>query len=109
MIEGARTRGVARAEASYDPNAAREHKALATPMAMLDTLPSAARPVDVRQLYAHPQTLWLICPILMYWIGRILLLAHRRFVDEDPILFAVKDHVSVAAVAAIGLILNLAK
>lgn len=63
----------------------------------------------VRQLYAHPQALWLICPILMYWIGRILLLAHRRFVDEDPILFAVKDHVSVAAVAAIGLILVVAK
>jgi 4-hydroxybenzoate polyprenyltransferase/phosphoserine phosphatase len=63
----------------------------------------------VRQLYAHPRALWLICPILMYWIGRILMLAHRRHVDEDPILFAVKDRVSIAAVAMIGAILLAAK
>lgn len=63
----------------------------------------------VRQLYAHPQVLWLICPVLMYWVGRILLLAHRRLVDDDPILFAVKDRVSVAAAAAIGALLLAAK
>jgi 4-hydroxybenzoate polyprenyltransferase/phosphoserine phosphatase len=59
----------------------------------------------VRQLYAHPQALWLICPILMYWMGRLLILAHRRMVDEDPILFAIKDRVSTIAVAMIGAIL----
>lgn len=63
----------------------------------------------VRQLYARPQVLWLICPILMYWIGRILLLAHRRLVNEDPILFAVRDRVSVVAVVLIGAILAVAK
>jgi 4-hydroxybenzoate polyprenyltransferase/phosphoserine phosphatase len=63
----------------------------------------------VRRLYDHPWVLWLICPILMYWIGRILMLAHRRHVDEDPILFAVKDRVSIVAVAMIGAILLAAK
>ena len=27
---------------------------------------------NVRLLYRHPQALWLIGPILMYWIGRLL-------------------------------------
>jgi len=63
----------------------------------------------VRQLYSHPQVLWLICPILMYWTGRILLLAHRRLVNEDPILFAVKDRVSMAVVILVGIILVVAR
>jgi 4-hydroxybenzoate polyprenyltransferase/phosphoserine phosphatase len=63
----------------------------------------------VLQLYRHPQILWLICPILMYWIGRILMLAHRRMVDDDPILFAVKDRISIIAVAMICAILLVAK
>ena len=32
----------------------------------------------VHPLYRHPELLWLICPVLMYWIGRILMMAHRR-------------------------------
>jgi 4-hydroxybenzoate polyprenyltransferase len=63
----------------------------------------------VRPLYAHPRVLFMICPILMYWIGRILMLAHRRNVDEDPILFAVKDRVSIIAAVLIGAILVAAK
>jgi 4-hydroxybenzoate polyprenyltransferase/phosphoserine phosphatase len=51
----------------------------------------------VHQHYAHPQVLWLVCPILMYWIGRVLLLAHRRAVDDDPILFAMRDKSSLVA------------
>ncbi|MCP4618160.1 MAG: UbiA family prenyltransferase [Bradyrhizobium sp.] len=50
---------------------------------------------SARQLYAHPQVLWLICPLLMYWIGRALLMAHRRYMDDDPIVFAIKDRPSL--------------
>jgi 4-hydroxybenzoate polyprenyltransferase/phosphoserine phosphatase len=63
----------------------------------------------VSKLYTHPQVLWLICPILVCWIGRILMLAHRRLVDDDPILFAVKDRVSIVTVVMIGAILFAAK
>jgi len=38
--------------------------------------------------------LWLICPILLYWIGRALVLAHRRMIEDDPIQFALRDRVS---------------
>jgi 4-hydroxybenzoate polyprenyltransferase/phosphoserine phosphatase len=49
----------------------------------------------VHPLYRHPKLLWLICPILLYWIGRILMMAHRRLVHDDPIVFALKDRVSM--------------
>jgi 4-hydroxybenzoate polyprenyltransferase/phosphoserine phosphatase len=42
-------------------------------------------------LYRHPALLWLLCPILMYWLSRMVVLAHRRVVDDDPIVFALRD------------------
>jgi 4-hydroxybenzoate polyprenyltransferase len=65
----------------------------------------------VRSLYAHPLVLWLACPILMYWLGRMLLMAHRRLMDDDPIVFALRDRnsqlslgliVATVILAAIG-------
>jgi 4-hydroxybenzoate polyprenyltransferase len=59
----------------------------------------------VRHLYHRPQLLWLICPILMYWIARILMLSHRGMMDEDPVVFALKDRRSFVCGLAIGAIL----
>jgi 4-hydroxybenzoate polyprenyltransferase len=56
---------------------------------------------DVQALYRHPKVLWLICPILLYWIGRVLMMAHRRFMDDDPIVFALKDRISALAIISI--------
>jgi 4-hydroxybenzoate polyprenyltransferase len=60
-----------------------------------------------RQLYHHPQWLWLLCPVVLYWITRIWFLARRRALSEDPILFALTDRISwiaggVAAAIVIG-------
>lgn len=62
----------------------------------------------VRDLYQRPALLWLICPILMYWIGRVLMLAHRREMDDDPISFALRDLRSLTCLTAIGAIMLLA-
>jgi 4-hydroxybenzoate polyprenyltransferase len=59
----------------------------------------------VHRLYHHPAVLWLICPILMYWLGRILMLAHRRAIDDDPIVFALRDRNSLVAFGLIAAIL----
>ena len=59
----------------------------------------------VHRLYRHPQALWLICPVLMYWVGRALMLADRRQMDDDPLLFALRDRISLTAFALIGLIM----
>ena len=45
-------------------------------------------------LYAHPNLLLLICPLLLYWISRMWLLAHRGKLHDDPVFFAVKDAAS---------------
>ena len=45
-------------------------------------------------LYATPQILWLACPLLLYWISRVWLIAHRGQMHDDPIVFALKDLVS---------------
>jgi len=29
-----------------------------------------------------------------YWIARAMILAHRRMMNEDPIVFAIKDRIS---------------
>jgi 4-hydroxybenzoate polyprenyltransferase/phosphoserine phosphatase len=57
-------------------------------------------------LYRHPQVLWLLCPILMYWLSRLVILAHRRVVDDDPIVFALRDRNSrLCGLLMIGVVL----
>jgi 4-hydroxybenzoate polyprenyltransferase len=46
---------------------------------------------ETAKLYSHPHWLWLMAPLLIYWISRIWLLAHRGELDEDPVVFALTD------------------
>ncbi len=48
----------------------------------------------VAELYHCPKLLWLVCPVLLYWISRVWLLAHRKQLHDDPIVFALKDRQS---------------
>lgn len=59
-------------------------------------------------LYDQPNVLWLVCPILLYWITRIWFLARRRELNDDPILFALRDKVSWIAVILTGALVFLA-
>ena len=45
----------------------------------------------VSQLYRSPKVLWLLCPLLIYWISRIWFLGSRGQVDHDPVVFALFD------------------
>ena len=45
-------------------------------------------------LYRSPQWMWLACPLLLFWLGRVWLLAHRGQMPDDPIVFALRDNVS---------------
>jgi 4-hydroxybenzoate polyprenyltransferase len=49
---------------------------------------------EVGDLYKNPMLLLFICPLLLYWISRVWLLAHRGRMHGDPIVFALKDRVS---------------
>ena len=45
--------------------------------------------VAVVSLYAHPFILWGICPLILFWISRIWLIAYRNQLHDDPIFFAI--------------------
>jgi 4-hydroxybenzoate polyprenyltransferase len=45
-------------------------------------------------LYTHPQMLWLLCPLVLYWVSRTWVVAHRGGMDDDPVVFAVTDRAS---------------
>jgi 4-hydroxybenzoate polyprenyltransferase len=45
----------------------------------------------VKEQYAHPEMIWLICPLVLYTIARIWVLAHRGEVPDDPLVFIMKD------------------
>lgn len=49
---------------------------------------------DVRRMYSHPQLIWLLCPILLYWVSRLWLAAARGKMHDDPVVFAFRDTVS---------------
>jgi 4-hydroxybenzoate polyprenyltransferase/phosphoserine phosphatase len=63
---------------------------------------------DVTALYRHPVWLWLITPLMALWIMRVWLLASRGELNEDPVIFAVTDRISllmglaVVAIAALA-------
>ena len=59
-------------------------------------------------LYPNSRELWLVCPLLLYWILRVWFLALRGELPYDPVLFALRDRVSYVVVAAIGVIVFLA-
>jgi 4-hydroxybenzoate polyprenyltransferase len=60
------------------------------------------------RLYRHPQWLWIICIPLLYWFNRILTLANRGSLADDPILFAAKDTATYVVLACVALIAFLA-
>ncbi|MGA7859805.1 MAG: UbiA family prenyltransferase [Terracidiphilus sp.] len=56
---------------------------------------------DVVALYKHSARLWLIVPLLMYWLFRVWLLASRGELDDDPVVFAMRDRISLAVGAGV--------
>ena len=49
---------------------------------------------EVTARYAQHEALWLVCPLLVHWLGRLTLLAGRGVMDEDPVVFAMRDRTS---------------
>jgi 4-hydroxybenzoate polyprenyltransferase/phosphoserine phosphatase len=51
---------------------------------------------EVKPLYHHPTALWIVCPALLFWVSRVLMLSNRGVMHEDPVVFALRDRVSLA-------------
>jgi 4-hydroxybenzoate polyprenyltransferase len=57
----------------------------------------------VLALYREPNALWLLCVLLLYWLSRVWLKGHRGEMHDDPVVFALKDRVSLC-VALFGVL-----
>lgn len=55
----------------------------------------------ITQLYHRPELIWLVCPLLLIWISRTWMLAHRGQMNEDPVIFALTDRLSLGIVALV--------
>jgi hypothetical protein len=62
---------------------------------------------SVNSLYSNKQFLWLITPILLYWIGRVWLLTGRNEIHDDPVVFAMKDPVSLICGLVLLIVMSL--
>ena len=61
---------------------------------------------DSIELYSRPVLLWLLCPILLYWVSRVWVVTHRGEMHDDPIVFAATDRTS-QVVGILGLLVLL--
>ncbi|MEM8749576.1 MAG: UbiA family prenyltransferase [Pseudomonadota bacterium] len=46
---------------------------------------------EVAQNYTNPQLIWLVCPLVLYLILRIWILARRKQMHDDPVVFLMTD------------------
>lgn len=50
--------------------------------------------------YTRTEFLWLLCPLLLYWITRVWIKTSRGQMDNDPVVFTLQDRPSLAAACA---------
>lgn len=63
---------------------------------------------EVATLYSSPQSLWLVCPLMLYWISRMWLKTRRNEMNDDPLVFALRDKVSLVTGLLLALVMMLA-
>jgi 4-hydroxybenzoate polyprenyltransferase len=59
-------------------------------------------------LYGRYEVMWFLCPLLLYWISRIWLVAHRGRMPDDPVVFAINDRASRILVALMAALIVVA-
>ncbi|SDI62599.1 UbiA family prenyltransferase [Alloyangia pacifica] len=55
----------------------------------------------VRRLYNETAPLWGICLVLLFWVSRTVMITHRGWMQDDPVIFAAKDRVSLVCAVSI--------
>jgi 4-hydroxybenzoate polyprenyltransferase len=57
---------------------------------------------ETRHLYANTMWLWVVPPLVLYWVARVWMKAHRMEIDDDPVVFAARDWQSLLTVVLVG-------
>jgi len=63
---------------------------------------------ELKLLYRHPQLMWAVFALTLYWVSRIWMFAFRGQMHDDPIVFAFKDRVSCGVIGLCGVCMVLA-
>lgn len=63
---------------------------------------------DTRNLYRNQEVIWLACPLLLAWVSRVWMLAHRGSMNEDPVIFALRDRASLLIGVLVAIVFWLA-
>lgn len=63
---------------------------------------------DIARMYSQPKLVWLLVPIMLYWVSRIWMQTHRGNMHDDPLVYALKDRVSLITGAMAAVVLALA-
>ena len=69
--------------------------AIASGQAAVLVLALYVQDAEVRANYAAPNILLLVCPVLFFWLSRIQILTRRGHMSDDPLVFALRDRVSL--------------
>jgi 4-hydroxybenzoate polyprenyltransferase/phosphoserine phosphatase len=52
--------------------------------------------------YRTPEALWLICPLLLYWVSRMWIKTSRGEMHDDPLVYSARDRASWIIFAGMG-------
>lgn len=90
LVQAGQTSGGGRGYAASDIEALRS-LGTAAGYASVVVLALYINSPDITSHYQHPVFIWLLCPVVLYWISRIWLKTMRREMTDDPIVFAARD------------------
>ncbi len=62
---------------------------------------------NVQVLYRTPELFWLCCPLVLYWLSRMWVGARRGVIDDDPLIFALRERISLLILGLIVLLATL--
>ena len=63
---------------------------------------------ETRRLYPSTTWLWLVPTLMLYWVSRVWMKTHRDEIDDDPVVWAVRDWQSLLTVVLLGICFALA-
>jgi 4-hydroxybenzoate polyprenyltransferase len=59
---------------------------------------------EIKLFYQRPDLLWGICILLVYWLGRAFLITGRGEMQQDPVVFAATDRMSMLTGALVAIV-----
>jgi len=57
---------------------------------------------NIERFYSRSELIWATSVLLLYWVSYLWLMAHRGRMTDDPLIFAIRDRLSIVLVALMG-------